>query len=63
MDEKKERQRYRCTSCGYKFKRNSQTFTKKICPYCGKDTIEKHVFSEAAELLDEIARVPNRYDN
>ncbi len=61
MESQPEKQRYKCTSCGYKFTRNPQTFQKKICPYCGKDTIVKHVFSEASTLLDEVAKAPNRY--
>ncbi|MFT4312804.1 MAG: hypothetical protein ACMXYA_00170 [Candidatus Woesearchaeota archaeon] len=57
------RQRYKCEACGYKFWQDPNKFLRNKCPYCGKEgTVKTHTFSEADELLQEVSRVPNRYE-
>ena len=57
-----EKVRFKCTSCGCKFTRNIEAAYNKLCPYCGKTTIEKHAFSEADELISSVVDVEEMFD-
>ena len=43
--------KYRCTACNWKFTRTTQP---RLCPYCGKATVDIYKAQGAQELLKEI---------
>jgi predicted RNA-binding Zn-ribbon protein involved in translation (DUF1610 family) len=43
---------YMCTSCGYRFTRGAGIEFNKICPYCGKQSVQKDDTADAQRLLD-----------
>ena len=42
------KQKYRCGTCNWKFTRN---YAVKLCPYCGKATVEEDIQPAADEII------------
>jgi transposase-like protein len=48
-----ERIHYKCQKCGYKFSRNKEAEYKKVCPYCGRDSVIVDAKSDAHAILSD----------
>ncbi|MBD3318298.1 hypothetical protein GF342_00110 [Candidatus Woesearchaeota archaeon] len=49
----------RCTSCNWKFRR---VYEPKLCPNCGKATVEKDKRQGASDILRELDEMQSGFD-